>query len=731
MDSPSHATDTAATNDLLWEWYKDYSAPNLDRDKKDQDDWSLLIRSVHNDEFDNEIDDSIRSAGSYADVKEGFCATCRHGLAEWPCEPDRYPVGLWQVNTLELAAASRGGCKLCAFFLSQMRDRRYLDTFRSIEVRLGKLNIRGAKSYLLLGGNMNKGHLDQLLLAYPGKQMSDESRFHPYSVPLCTIGVIPHPHTTSIGNIDLFGTLSMWLKRCDESHSQCQYGKALERPRRLVSIGGEAIKVIETELLPVLPRYATLSYCWGRAEFTMLTMETLAAFEKGICLLDLPKTQQDAINIAKRLDIDYIWIDALCIIQRQQDHTDWLCESGRMRSIYGGAYVNIAAYSAINVHQGCFVKPKDYISGLYVPIGGSKRSNSQILFDHAAHWKTCSGTNLSKRAWAFQERLLALRTICFGEYGVAWECRSTFATACMPDGLDAAVGFIYKLVCPEYEEWNWDSLVMNYSGAEMTVSSDYLPALAGVARRHSELMKDQYLASMWRNQLINQLLWHVHNAGERPSWRAPTWSWASVDSRVLPDPFKRGTKSETERAFSTVLDVWTRPSGPDIFGAVSGGELTMLCSALVAGSIHLSSTGTAGTTIAVAGDAKVSMEDSQDPISIHLDCVHYIRDEADAAVYLLPVRDGPSKHVYKTPKDKKFHPYIILGGLVLQRIKASPGRFRRIGSFLSYAEPQTLSYRKELLRVIEKVGASTAASECTRVQPSPEDAEMKYVIVIE
>jgi hypothetical protein len=46
----------------------------------------------------------------------------------------------------------------------------------------------------------------------------------------------------------------------------------------------------------------------------------------------LPRSFQDAIGVARRLGVRYIWIDALCNVQ--DDHQHWERESGKMADIY-------------------------------------------------------------------------------------------------------------------------------------------------------------------------------------------------------------------------------------------------------------------------------------------------------------------------------------------------------------------------------------------------------------
>jgi hypothetical protein len=66
----------------------------------------------------------------------------------------------------------------------------------------------------------------------------------------------------------------------------------------------------------------------------------------------LPQTLQDAITLTRQLGIQYIWIDALCIVQ--DDHAEWEVESSKMRDIYSGSSLTIAASDAADASEGCF-----------------------------------------------------------------------------------------------------------------------------------------------------------------------------------------------------------------------------------------------------------------------------------------------------------------------------------------------------------------------------------------
>jgi hypothetical protein len=127
---------------------------------------------------------------------------------------------------------------------------------------------------------------------------------------------------------DLLGdhTLSMiksWVDRCNErdGHYYCVQMEPPNLPDRVLDIGNRAhkdVKLIEhlDERIP----YVALSYCWGKATadkpFLMLTKSNLEEFKVKIPTV-LATSFQVIIDILRHLNIRYLWIDCLCIIQGQ------------------------------------------------------------------------------------------------------------------------------------------------------------------------------------------------------------------------------------------------------------------------------------------------------------------------------------------------------------------------------------------------------------------------------
>lgn len=87
----------------------------------------------------------------------------------------------------------------------------------------------------------------------------------------------------------------------------------------------------------------------------------------------------------------------------------------------------------------------------------------------------------------------------------------------------------------------WQQIVEAYSGRLLTFEQDKLPAIAGIARyfSYANAKKDDvYLAGLWKSQLPGSLLW-LHwlpadmTAFKPEQYRAPSWSWASLDCQYL------------------------------------------------------------------------------------------------------------------------------------------------------------------------------------------------------
>lgn len=129
-----------------------------------------------------------------------------------------------------------------------------------------------------------------------------------------------------------------WLKKCtsagradsvvfsERPHVKCHESILTPRlPGRLIRIVAdvEDLCLFETAGLHESANhltYAALTHCWGDKSAALITTcENVKDMAKSIPFRRLEKIFQDAITICSRLNINYIWIDALCIVQGDAD----------------------------------------------------------------------------------------------------------------------------------------------------------------------------------------------------------------------------------------------------------------------------------------------------------------------------------------------------------------------------------------------------------------------------
>lgn len=126
-----------------------------------------------------------------------------------------------------------------------------------------------------------------------------------------------------------------------------------------------------------------------------------------------------------------------------------------------------------------------------------------------------------------------------------------------------------------------DKVLTPYSRRIMTKPTDKLIALTAAASQLQSEFGATYLAGLWKEDLISELLWYVEHfrvARDRPSTRqenfyAPTWSWVSVDAPMSWHPFS--SNQDIQEPLARVLAAFTHPSTINPFGPVSDGQVKL------------------------------------------------------------------------------------------------------------------------------------------------------------
>jgi hypothetical protein len=220
-----------------------------------------------------------------------------------------------------------------------------------------------------------------------------------------------------------------------------------------------------------------LSYCWGKKPFLMTTRRNIQAHKNGISIGKLPLTFQHAIEVARQLNIRYIWIDSLCIIQK--DPADWEREAGKMADIYRGSYITIAATSASGPHEGFVFATRrvPYHSVNLQLIHRFKNSQYPVDPEPGPLKRTMP---LLTRAWTYQERLLAPRVLHFAFSEVVYDCYTKRRCECnMTPTIDHVTKQTYfDTLIASIEDTHrspaktWRGIVIEYSRLKLTFSSD-------------------------------------------------------------------------------------------------------------------------------------------------------------------------------------------------------------------------------------------------------------------
>ena len=394
--------------------------------------------------------------------------------------------------------------------------------------------------------------------------------------------------------------LPVWLNECFSTHDLLYHTLREPLPKRVIDIGqssgNSALRLYETK--GESERYICLSHCWGDFQPICTTTANINDYKKSISWKSLPKTFQDTVDLARFLNVRYLWIDSLCIIQ--DDLKDWEREAAEMANIYSKSYLTIAATAAFDCSQGLYSNSTQQITGpheLKVIIDGDREASAYAvaLPPHDAYEILGAfldvGPNfpLLKRAWCFQGHILSPRVIQFGLYEAVFECSAGLKCPCgqvRPNGSPKSglAKFLQQYqgtrsmdpgeLQSVHSAW-YDTIVREYAARLLKYSSDRLVALSGVARVFHSAYQSTYLAGLWERDLLSGLCWYLRPSGgelkRRPNeYIAPTWSWASINQ-----PVQWSKCVEFGRFDAEIVQALCTPKTHDPFGAVRDGRITV------------------------------------------------------------------------------------------------------------------------------------------------------------
>lgn len=389
-----------------------------------------------------------------------------------------------------------------------------------------------------------------------------------------------------------------------------------ERLRKLRSSPSyvtEGVKIVTS--FPLDAKFASLSHTWGETTKPFkLTRETQTQYHDFIDLASLPKSFQDAISMTRHLGLRYLWIDCFCI--EQDSAIDFDIEASKMADIFRDSFIVIVAAASKNSHGGCFHKSRSDIF-LRIAIG-----HQQDLFFGVRQCKFTTKIEnwgqvfeefpTHQRAWCYQEQILAQRVLYCNRQELAFECKKMHACECgnpkMAPHITLSHGgsstkklltvrgkeLITALSSAPAEPYSianinarWEAAVACYSRLGLGRPEQRLSALSGLAKAFQAISGHEesgnpYLSGLWRRSIRANLLWRVSTPGQkgnkRPrTFRAPSWSWASVDTPSGVEFDRQQSHQSSWLDMSDwkgfLVDADSIPAATDTTGAVQSGFL--------------------------------------------------------------------------------------------------------------------------------------------------------------
>jgi hypothetical protein len=200
--------------------------------------------------------------------------------------------------------------------------------------------------------------------------------------------------------------IKRWLQTCKFEHVQCTLETANTYvPKRLVDLETSKpglIRVIEKHDKKPGHPYVTLSHSWGKSpSFLRLTTENKDRLRKEFPVADLEnKNFEEAINVARYMEMRYIWIDSLCICQEGKEK-DFKEEGQYMHLVYQNSFCNIVAADSKDGNGGLFrQRPSSSLSG-------TDTKGSWVVLDKELWAKELLQSPIYKRGWVFQGKAIS------------------------------------------------------------------------------------------------------------------------------------------------------------------------------------------------------------------------------------------------------------------------------------------------------------------------------------
>ncbi|KAK5109386.1 hypothetical protein LTR62_007052 [Meristemomyces frigidus] len=308
-----------------------------------------------------------------------------------------------------------------------------------------------------------------------------------------------------VGTGDGLAWIRSQLAECasSEDHAMlCSRGETA-LPLRVIDVSATAedsgVRLIINQGGHLTGRYAALSWRWELQRPLVTTKATLKEYQEHIPYQNLPRAFKDGCSDS-------------ALSRRQSLRSTQLSGANAPIWLRGTEDENLERF------EGGPAPDKNYRRSVWQTIGQS--------------------STLGTRAWCYQEQLLAQRAVIFSPCQLMFQCRSivriessTWTDPLTLSGIEPAEHHDREALWAQ-----WKYILRRYSSLDLTFGADKLIALAGIAKRAGQLLRDEYIAGIWKSAIVELLAWRVEDNFKNPPehYRAPSWSWAAHDSPLAP-----------------------------------------------------------------------------------------------------------------------------------------------------------------------------------------------------
>lgn len=356
-----------------------------------------------------------------------------------------------------------------------------------------------------------------------------------------------------------------WLHDCSQNHGPSCSGADSERPMAALNvIDCQTRKIVA---LPDDGTYAALSYLRGQNWKARNSAATQPRQLRDPLGSNLPRVVEDAMVVAKKIGISYLWVDRYCIDQADAAEKHRLIR--HMDQIYNGAAITIIDASGHDAHSGLRGVSRDRQRQGSITIGGCRF----LVFPDST--EEVRKSSWSTGAWTYQEGLLSRRRLVFTGSQVYFQCMKTYAwegLSMPPDTTTQQISF-YRVFPEDGIGRHAQDIVKRlneYASRQLTFGSGSLNAILGIFRPFQDkqvyhlwgvpFFADSAPGNMERN-FVMALSWNTRVPDQaRCRSNFPTWSWVGwkrLDNLTV--PWAPESKSPIEDTLPISVHVFQGP----------------------------------------------------------------------------------------------------------------------------------------------------------------------------